>query len=213
MTPGQIAYEAYCEHTGWKSLATGAALPKWYDVKPEIKATWEAAAVRLMEQLCDCTGEVKSVVGFMFSHDQTRVVMVRKKNPEWQRGKLNGPGGKVELDETALDAMVREFSQEVRTAHNLPYVTTPQQWRHYLRLRGGTANGPGEAGDKFQVDFFVTVGDVLGLNDGDETVEVTLVADVRPSRPDMIENCPWAILLAMDVLEDDRPGFVICQYP
>lgn len=44
---GQIAYEAYCE--GWKSLASGQPLPKWVDVKPEIKAAWEAVGSRFMD--------------------------------------------------------------------------------------------------------------------------------------------------------------------
>lgn len=40
---GQVAYEAYCEHTDWKSLVSGKDLPEWEDVKPEIKEAWEAA--------------------------------------------------------------------------------------------------------------------------------------------------------------------------
>jgi hypothetical protein len=42
-TSGQVAYEAYAEHTGWKSLATGDALPAWADLQPEIKEAWEKA--------------------------------------------------------------------------------------------------------------------------------------------------------------------------
>lgn len=41
---GQIAYEAYCETTNWKSLISGQRLPQWLDVRPEIKAAWEASA-------------------------------------------------------------------------------------------------------------------------------------------------------------------------
>lgn len=42
-TLGQIAYEAYCAMSNWKSLVSGAPLPKWHDVTPEIKSAWEAA--------------------------------------------------------------------------------------------------------------------------------------------------------------------------
>lgn len=45
---GQLAYEAYCEYTGWKSLISGAPLPKWEDVKPEIKASWKASAEAIL---------------------------------------------------------------------------------------------------------------------------------------------------------------------
>lgn len=48
-SPGQIAYEAYCGHTNWKSLVSGADLPQWAEVKPEIKAAWEAAGLALLE--------------------------------------------------------------------------------------------------------------------------------------------------------------------
>jgi len=41
---GQIAYEAYCEFTGWKSLVSGQPLPQWDKLKPEIQAAWRCAA-------------------------------------------------------------------------------------------------------------------------------------------------------------------------
>ena len=41
---GQVAYEAYCQSTGNKSLISGAELPKWADLKPEIQRAWQAAA-------------------------------------------------------------------------------------------------------------------------------------------------------------------------
>jgi hypothetical protein len=42
---GQIAYEAYCESTGWKSAITGAPLPQWDGQNETIKKAWEAAGV------------------------------------------------------------------------------------------------------------------------------------------------------------------------
>lgn len=48
---GQIAYEAYCEHTNWKSLVSGQDLPQWDKVKPEIKEAWEAAAVAVENEV------------------------------------------------------------------------------------------------------------------------------------------------------------------
>lgn len=41
---GQIAYEAYCESTEWRSLVTKAPLPQWNNVKPEIQNAWIKAA-------------------------------------------------------------------------------------------------------------------------------------------------------------------------
>lgn len=53
------------------------------------------------------------VLGFLFTADTSNVVLIQKTKPEWQAGKLNGVGGKVEkFDQTAHDAMVREFKEE-----------------------------------------------------------------------------------------------------
>lgn len=52
------------------------------------------------------------VVGFMFSEDRQFVALIRKNRPEWQAGKLNGIGGKIEEGETPIEAMVREFREE-----------------------------------------------------------------------------------------------------
>ena len=40
----RITYNAYCEHTGWKSLATDDDLPSWENLSLIIKAAWFAAA-------------------------------------------------------------------------------------------------------------------------------------------------------------------------
>ena len=45
---GQIAYEGYCASSGGKSLISGAALPTWGDLKPEIRTAWEAAAAAVV---------------------------------------------------------------------------------------------------------------------------------------------------------------------
>lgn len=44
ITLGQIAYEAYCNHTGWKSLVSGAQLPAWDKLDPVIQEAWNVAA-------------------------------------------------------------------------------------------------------------------------------------------------------------------------
>ena len=56
--------------------------------------------------------KIEYVVGFMFSSDFKKVALIEKTKPNWQKGKLNGIGGKVEKDEFPLDAMVREFKEE-----------------------------------------------------------------------------------------------------
>jgi len=42
--PGKIAYEAYRNHTGGKSLATGHPITEWDELPEEIRDAWNAAA-------------------------------------------------------------------------------------------------------------------------------------------------------------------------
>lgn len=56
------------------------------------------------------------VVGFWFNRDLKTVAMIHKLHPAWQKGKLNGIGGKVESWETADMAMRREFQEETGVA-------------------------------------------------------------------------------------------------
>jgi len=52
------------------------------------------------------------VVGFMFDEHGGHIALVRKNRPDWQRGMLNGIGGKVEYGEIPINAMKREFLEE-----------------------------------------------------------------------------------------------------
>lgn len=42
----------------------------------------------------------------------TKILLVRKDKPEWQKGRLNLVGGKIEPGESPLDAAVRELKEE-----------------------------------------------------------------------------------------------------
>ena len=56
---------------------------------------------------------MRYVVGFAFTKDLKRVLLINKNKPEWQKGLLNGVGGKIEGKETPLEAMRREAIEEV----------------------------------------------------------------------------------------------------
>ena len=45
---GKIAYEAYCLSSEGRSLISGAALPKWENLRDDIRNAWEAAAMAVL---------------------------------------------------------------------------------------------------------------------------------------------------------------------
>jgi hypothetical protein len=47
-TKGQIGYEAYGEHTGWKAF-DGRPMPRWAELRPDIVEKWEVAANAIAE--------------------------------------------------------------------------------------------------------------------------------------------------------------------
>ncbi len=54
----------------------------------------------------------KFVAGFMFNLNLDKVALIKKTRPEWQKGLLNGIGGRIEDGESSIQAMVREFKEE-----------------------------------------------------------------------------------------------------
>lgn len=87
------------------------------------------------------------VLGFYFDReDPRRVLLLRKHKPgHWQHGRVNAVGGRVEVGETPLAAMIREFREEVGVdqhvwqptitfTHHLP--DQPVSWIHCFRTHG-----------------------------------------------------------------------------
>ncbi len=51
-------------------------------------------------------------LGFVFNSELNEVLLIHKNRPEWQKGKINGPGGKVEPDEEPKACISREIREE-----------------------------------------------------------------------------------------------------
>lgn len=138
------------------------------------------------------------VAGFLFNASKNEVALIRKNKPAWQRGLLNGIGGKIEAGEEPMAAMIREFREETTIHHN------ENTWRHFARL----------CGPDFAVEFFAGCGDLdILISAEEEQVERVMLTAIDPLRGDMIENLPWLISLALDHLNDGRPNFVEARYP
>lgn len=68
-------------------------------------------------------------MGFMFTEDRTKVLLVKKtQGPEALYGLWNGIGGKLEVGETPRIAMHREFAEEV------PWQKYSEDWVYFAKM-------------------------------------------------------------------------------
>lgn len=120
------------------------------------------------------------VVGLLFT-EKDEVLLIEKKRPEWQAGRFNGIGGKVEADETATQAMHREFKEEAGG----PSV----DWRQFLVLEfdGGA------------VHFFTATIEDLEVYEP-QTDEELVIADTHSLPEELIPNLNWIIPMAVEYL-------------
>lgn len=121
------------------------------------------------------------VCGFLFSPDATKVVLIRKNKPEWQRGKFNGVGGAIESQETPKCAMVREFREETGAG------TTQEFWDHFLTMVYPDA----------VVYFFRGVDPNYQMVDTTTDEEITIVDIASIRQLPVIDNLRWIIPLAL----------------
>lgn len=119
------------------------------------------------------------VAGFCFSEYGEQVALIRKLNPEWQRGLLNGIGGKVESGESPHAAMIREFKEETG-AHI-------EGWRLFC-----TATT-----EEDRLHFFTARGDLTVLYSAETEEVLTVAVDDIPTL-DTIPNLRWLVPLALD---------------
>lgn len=79
------------------------------------------------------------VCGFVFScfEGEENVLLIRKHNPPWQRGRFNGIGGKIETGETPHTAMLREFVEETGAGAQYWAERAPIIFTHFCTLSKG----------------------------------------------------------------------------
>lgn len=124
------------------------------------------------------------VVGFLISNED--VLLIEKARPDWQRGKLNGIGGHIELGEEPVNAMRREFAEETG-------LTETFGWTEFCVL-GDDVN--------WRVHFFVACPDydarMLALRcQSDEPCRWYDCDAYRLSRLPVIPNLKWLIPMAL----------------
>ena len=131
------------------------------------------------------------VCGFLFTLDYQKILLIRKRRPRWQRGLLNGVGGKIENGEIPLQAMAREFHEEAGVRG--------LNWEPISILNG----------EGFAVHFFATFGPEIYhvTQQTDEPLETHRVEDIFNKTLDMVSNVPLMVALALDRSGIRKPVF------
>lgn len=137
------------------------------------------------------------VVGFVFTPDFKQVLFVLKNRPDWQVGKLNGIGGKIESDESDVRAMVRECQEECALK------TKEADWQLVC-----TMTGP-----EWEVVFF----GAIWTDDRSQAKTMTDEAidwyATNPLPNNIIVNLRWLVPLAMNKLQAvDELSLASVQY-
>ena len=120
------------------------------------------------------------VLGFLFNRELTRVALIRKNRPEWQKGLLNGIGGQIEEkdglttnDDPDYNAMVREFKEETGVLH--------EKWLSFGLMHGAS----------FRVHLFVGAGDLYKLKTvTDEEIVIVDLKEIYSGNNSLIQNVP-----------------------
>lgn len=137
------------------------------------------------------------VAGFVFATGAMQVMLIQKKKPAWQAGRLNAVGGKIEQAETAQYAMMRECYEETNI------MVPPEDWRRFCVLRG--TNNNGDNPEEWEVHFFTTelpCDDIRGKMRTRTAEPVDLYPLHMITSSTAIPNLPWLIAMARNMDHD-----------
>jgi 8-oxo-dGTP diphosphatase len=138
----------------------------------------------------------KYSLGFIFNASLNKVLLMHRIKPEWQKGKINGIGGKVEEHESALSSMVRETQEE--TALTIK----ENEWQYIANL----------SSPEFFTEVFACIypGNIADAKSLEEQKIEWFSLDKLPSN--MINNLRWLIPLSLDKVKHNEPKSVTILY-
>ncbi len=128
------------------------------------------------------------VVGFFIegSIDNGLVVLIQKNRPAWQAGKMNGVGGKIEIGELPITAMVREFWEETG------YTVEEGRWNKFAEI----------IDDNAYIHFYWAEAQNMPNGESelrmcqtntDEAVVIRSINDITANNANYIHNLPWLL--------------------
>ncbi len=135
-------------------------------------------------------------LGFLFNKNLSQVLLIHKLSPAWQKGQVNGLGGKFEVGESAHECIAREVAEETSL------ITHPASWQ-----KMGGLHSP-----QFQVEVLALVyrsAETAAQSLEAQQVEWFLVNKLPHNS---IPNLTWLIPLCKDVLENKNLTNFMANY-
>jgi 8-oxo-dGTP diphosphatase len=134
------------------------------------------------------------VLGYAFDSKLQHVILIRKNKPEWQKGKLNGVGGKIEKDDASpVHAMIREFKEETGAS------STTTDWKFFLQMNiGGNEGQPDVKKSTIYVFYAILPATVLNDVQSMEAEQVGLYKINRIWTQKTVANLQWLIPMVLD---------------
>lgn len=124
-------------------------------------------------------------VGFVFNKSLDQVFLIHKLSPDWQKGKINGLGGKYETGEDAFTCISREVEEESGIRIN------PSDWS--------------KMGELYSNDWSVDImaHKYLGKESDARSIEKQRVEwfPVNNLPNNTLNNLPWLIPLCLDIIK------------
>ncbi len=140
---------------------------------------------------------IKYTLGFIFNPELDKVLLVHKQRPDWQKGRLNGIGGKIEPGEESIRCIVREVAEECGLN------TNKDEWVYLGKIRSPQSD----------VDLYTLVWrDALSnaMTCGDEEIAWFPAHDLPGNA---ITNLSWLIPLAKDKIKHGEFSYCEIYYP
>ena len=139
---------------------------------------------------------MKYVLGFIFDSSLEKVLLIKKERPDWQKGKYNGVGGKIEKKETPKQAMTREALEET------DLLIAKKDW-----IPVGIKKGK-----EWSVEIFTTVYPQNLKNAKSMTDEKIYWVNIDQLPEKSISNLAWLIPLCLDKIKTGIPQKVTISY-
>lgn len=128
---------------------------------------------------------IRYTLGFLFNKDLSKVLLIHKLSPEWQKGKINGLGGKFEIGETFYECIVREVKEETAL------VTESKEWKKIGELHS----------TRWLVDIVAYVykeAETDATNVEKQQIEWFSISNLPTN---IMSNLSWLVPLCKDVIE------------